>query len=129
MKYEDLLQKAKEASKNAYAKYSNFKVGACVLASSGKTYTGCNVENASYGLTVCAERNAIANAIVNGETSILAVAIFSPNMQDCPPCGACRQVILEFVDKDKQDIDIITSDEDSFKTYKISKLLPEGFKL
>ena len=85
MDYEVLLKKAQDVSKNAYAKYSNFFVGACVLAQSGKTYVGCNVENASYGLAICAERNAIANAIANGEKSILAVAIYSPNMDNCTP--------------------------------------------
>ena len=129
MNYDELLKKAKEVSHNAYAKYSNFKVGACVLASSGKTYTGCNIENASYGLTVCAERNAIASAVANGEKTIHAVAIYSPNMLDCPPCGACRQVILEFLDETKNEIDIITQTEESHKVYKITKLLPEGFKL
>lgn len=127
MDYNVLLKKAEDASQNAYAKYSNFKVGACVLADSGKTYTGCNIENASYGLTVCAERNAIANAIANGEKSILAIAIYSPNTQDCTPCGACRQVIFEF-QQDKE-IEIITQVDDSFNIYKISELLPKGFKL
>lgn len=127
MDYGVLLKKAKEVSENAYAKYSNFKVGACVLAGSGKTYTGCNIENASYGLTVCAERNAIASAIANGEKSITAIAIYSPNTDNCMPCGACRQVIFEF-QKDNE-IDIITQDADSFKVHKISNLLPEGFKL
>ena len=70
MNYDILLEKAREASKNAYAPYSNFPVGACVLAQNGKAYVGCNVENASYGLTICAERNAIASAIVDGQTKI-----------------------------------------------------------
>lgn len=127
MDYNILLKKAKEASENAYAKYSDFKVGACVLAKSGKTYTGCNIENASYGLTVCAERNAIANAIVNGETVITAIAIYSPNMEDCTPCGACRQVIFEFQSDDG--IDVITQIADSFRIYTIDELFPKGFKL
>lgn len=127
MDYEILLQKAKEASKNAYAKYSEFYVGACVLGESGKTYLGCNVENASYGLTTCAERNAIACAIVGGEKSIQTIAIYSPNMENCLPCGACRQVIFEF-QKDKE-IEIITQDKDGYKIHKINELLPEGFIL
>lgn len=125
--YEDLMEKAREASKNAYAKYSNFFVGACVLGESGKTYVGCNVENASYGLTVCAERNAICNAIANGEKSIKAVAIYSPNMENCLPCGACRQFIFEFQKDDE--IEIITTTKDKYVTHKINELLPEGFKL
>jgi len=127
MDYDVLLEKAKEASKNAHAVYSKFAVGACVLADSGKTYVGCNMENASYGLTICAERNAIANAIANGEKSILAVAIFSPNMRNCCPCGACRQVIFEF-QKDKE-VEVITETKDGYKVYKINELLPEGFVL
>lgn len=127
MDYDILLNQAQEVSKNAYAKYSDFKVGACVLAQSGKTYVGCNVENASYGLAICAERSAIANAVANGEKSVLAIAVYSPNADDCLPCGACRQVIFEF-QKDKQ-VEIITKTESEYKVYKINELLPEGFKL
>jgi cytidine deaminase len=130
MDYNVLLKKAQEVSKNAYAPYSKFFVGACVLTKCGKTYVGCNVENASYGLTICAERNAIANAIVNGDTDIYAIAIYSPNMKDCLPCGACRQVIFEF-QKDKE-IEIITENEsksEGYKVHKINELLPAGFKL
>ncbi len=126
MDYSILLNEAKEVSKNAYSKYSNFSVGACVLAKSGKTYLGCNMENSSYGLTICAERNAIANAIANGERIILAVAIYSPNMEDCVPCGACRQVMSDF---QENNLDVITQDKDSFKVYKLNDLLPNGFKL
>lgn len=127
MDYDVLLKKAQEVSNNAYAKYSDFHVGACVLAQSGKTYVGCNVENASYGLAICAERSAIANAVANGETVIYAIAIYSPNMENCLPCGACRQVIYEF-QKDKE-IEIITQTKSGYKVYKINELLPEGFKL
>jgi len=127
MDYEKLLLKAKEVSQNAYAPYSNFSVGACVLASSGEIYTGCNFENSSYGLAICAERNAIGTAIANGEKSISAIAIYSPNMENCTPCGACRQVIFEF-QKDK-DIDVVTQMEGGYKVYKINELLPEGFML
>ena len=88
----ELLQKAKEASENAYAPYSKFYVGACALYDTGNFYTGCNVENASYGLSLCAERNAISNAIVAGEKGkLIKVAIFSKNRTNCMPCGACRQ--------------------------------------
>lgn len=127
MDYDILLSQAQEVSKNAYAKYSDFKVGACALAQSGKTYVGCNVENASYGLAICAERSAIANAIANGEKSILAIAVYSPDAEDCLPCGACRQVIFEF-QKDKQ-VEIITKAGSGYKVYKINELLPEGFTL
>lgn len=127
MDYNDLMQKAKEVSKNAYAKYSNFCVGACVLADSGKTYIGCNMENSSYGLTICAERNAIANAVANGEKTILAIAIYSPNTENCLPCGACRQVIFEF--QKGREIDIITQVKDELKICRINDILPEGFIL
>jgi len=133
MDYNILLRKAEEASKNAYAPYSDFQVGACVLAKNGKTYLGCNMENASYGLTVCAERNALSNAIVNGEKEIIAIAIFSPKMENCFPCGACRQVIFEF-QKETQ-VDVITQTKtgsintEGYEVHKISGLLPEGFKL
>ncbi|MDD3437667.1 MAG: cytidine deaminase [Candidatus Gastranaerophilales bacterium] len=127
MDYNGLLKQAQDVSKNAYAKYSDFLVGACVLGSSGKIYPGCNVENASYGLTVCAERNAIANAVANGEKSILALAIYSPNMKDCTPCGACRQVISEF--QGEKEVEVITQTQDGYKIYKISELLPNKFKL
>lgn len=127
MDYNELLEEAKEISKKAYAPFSKFYVGACVLASSGKTYVGCNVENSSYGLTICAERNAIAKAITHGETSIQAIAIYSPNMEDCSPCGACRQVIFEF-QKDNE-IEVITKVKNSYKVRKINELLPYGFKL
>jgi len=127
MNYESLMEKAKEASKNAYAKYSNFKVGACVLTKSGNIYTGCNVENASYGLAICAERCAIFKAISNGEKEITAVAIYSPNMQNCMPCGACRQVIYEF--SNDGETDVITLNNEQLSVNKIGKLLPEGFVL
>lgn len=127
MDYNLLLKKAQDVSKNAYAKYSNFAVGACVLAESGNIYVGCNMENSSYGLTICAERSAIANAVANGEKSVLAVAIYSPNMDNCTPCGACRQVIFEF--QGSSETEIITKLEDGYKVYKISELLPESFKI
>jgi cytidine deaminase len=127
MDYDDLLKQAKQVSQNAYAPFSNFKVGACVLTGSGKTYVGCNFENSSYGLTICAERNAVGTALTNGETSILAVAIYSPGMENCLPCGACRQVLFEF-QKDKE-IEIITQIKDTYQVYKLNELFPQGFKL
>jgi cytidine deaminase len=87
---------AKEASKQAYSPYSKFPVGAAVLADSGKIYTGCNVENASYGLTICAERNAIFHAKCEGMKRILSVVVYTPTDKPSAPCGACRQVINEF---------------------------------
>jgi cytidine deaminase len=127
MDYNDLLKKAQAVSENAYAPFSNFYVGACVLGASGETYVGCNFENASYGLSICAERNAIGSAIANGEKSILAVAVYAPKMEDAPPCGACRQVIFEF--QGDKELEVITQVGNSYRVRKINDLLPEGFKL
>ena len=87
---------ARAAAKKSYSPYSEFPVGAAVLAASGKIYAGCNVENASYGLCNCAERTAIFTAAAAGERRILAVAVFTPTAQPTSPCGACRQVMAEF---------------------------------
>lgn len=127
MDYESLMEKAIEVSKRAYVPYSKFPVGACVLADNGKTYTGCNFENSSYGLTICAERNAIGTMIADGGSKIKAVAIYSPNMDNCTPCGACRQVIHEFQTPDGTDV--ITQIGGDLKIYKLNELLPEGFIL
>lgn len=127
MNYEELIKLAEEASKFAYVPYSKFPVGACVLAESGKTYTGCNFENSSYGMTICAERNAIGTAITNGERKIRAVAIYSPKMKYCVPCGACRQVMSEFVSTDGLDIVLETDNGIVVKT--LQEMLPDSFEL
>ena len=127
MDYRILMDKAMEASKNAYVPYSNFPVGACVLTENGKIYTGCNFENASYGLTICAERNAIGSAIADNERKIKAIAIYSPNMENCYPCGACRQVLFEF--KSQDGVVIILKNGDELALHKIEDLLPGGFSL
>lgn len=87
---------AKNAAKRAYAPYSRFSVGAAVLAASGRIYAGCNVENASYGLSNCAERSAIFLAVAAGERELTCVAVYTPTSSPTAPCGACRQVIHEF---------------------------------
>lgn len=97
---ERLLKAAKEARERAYAPYSDFFVGAAVLGRSGKIYSGCNVENMSYGLTICAERNAIFNMVSQGEREIAAILIIGNTKKMLPPCGACRQVIAEFSGQD-----------------------------
>lgn len=124
--YEELIDFAKEASQNAYAPYSNFKVGACILSENGKIYKGCNFENASYGLSICAERNAIGSMVANGETKIQAIAIYSPNMYNCTPCGACRQVINEF--KTSETV-VVTIAGDKIIVKTIDELLPGSFQL
>ena len=123
-----LIQTATQAMDSAYAPYSQFKVGAAVLTSTGETFGGCNVENASYGLSMCAERNAIANAIIgNGKDTIEIRAIAVTNSQNisCSPCGACRQVIWEF----GQNAQIIFQGSQGWQTSTIKDLLPEGFTL
>ena len=122
-----LFRLAREAQINAYAPYSKFYVGAAVLTTSGDVYKGSNVENSSYGASICAERVALTKAISNGHRFIDAIAITSSDT-DSPtfPCGICRQFIFEF----GPDIRIIVgTDEDNTSEYTISELLPEGFRL
>ena len=128
MTYEELMNKAIEVSKNSYSPYSNFAVGACVLTDSGKIYTGCNFENSSFGMTICAERNAIGSAIADGEKKIKAVAIYSPNQDNCVPCGACRQVMHEFCEDDSN-VDVVLKNGQDLRIYTLAELLPESFNL
>lgn len=128
MDYKNLMDKAIEASKNSYSPYSNFAVGACVLTENDKMYSGCNFENSSYGLTICAERNAVGSAIADGERKIKAIAIYSPNLELCHPCGACRQVLYEFRPADK-DMDVVLKRGEELVVIKLEKLLPGGFNL
>ncbi len=126
--YSELLEKAKNASKNAYVPYSGFPVGASILYESGKTYQGCNVENASYGLSLCAERNAISNAISEGEkTKIKLIAIYSPKQKMCMPCGACRQWIYEFSSSDGETKIILEGKNESLKVLELNEIFPYGF--
>ncbi len=100
MNVEKLLKAAQKVKEKAYAPYSHFHVGAAVLTSSGKIYSGCNVENTSYGLTICAERNAIFQMVNSGEQQISEILVIGDTEEFLPPCGACRQVIAEFSKKD-----------------------------
>lgn len=123
-KYNELLNKARQACENAYAPYSKYRVGAAVLWDSGEITTGANVENASYGLTVCAERNAVGAGIGRGERRIRAVAVAVP-AEDMPtPCGACRQVIREFAED--CDFLLVNGRGDTRKT-SLNELLPDSF--
>ena len=91
-----LATAAREASLRAYCPYSNFRVGAALLTASGEIISGCNVENASYGLTICAERNAVFQAVLKGSPVIRAIVVYTPTLTPTNPCGACRQVLNEF---------------------------------
>lgn len=126
MDYEILAQKAFEAKKNSYSPYSQFKVGACVLTESGKMFTGCNIENAAYGPSICAERVALTKAIseVGVKDKIVAIAIITDSNTFSFPCGACRQIMDEF----NKDMDIIICKSvNEFKIYKLSEILPHSF--
>ena len=139
-----LIDEAIKARKMAYAPYSKFLVGAALVVPSGNIYTGCNIENASYGLTVCAERVAIFKAVSEGQRHIDAIAIVgAPLFEDdesdrtvegsdveyAYPCGACRQVLAEFL-PESQDIDVIVAkSQDDYKVFKLSELLPYTFSI
>ena len=125
--FQQLMNSAKEASRNSYSPFSRFAVGAAVLTSSGKIYQGCNVENSSFGLTNCAERTAIFKAVSEGEREILAVAIYSPNADSCYPCGACRQVMFEF--QGDEEISVVTENLGQLEIQKLSYFLPCGFRI
>ena len=128
MTYEELMDKAIEVSKYSYSPYSKFAVGACLETEDGSIYTGCNFENSSYGLSICAERNAIGSAVAEGKRKIKAIAIYSPNQDNCAPCGACRQVLHEFCEDDSE-LDVILKNKDELKIYTLEQLLPESFSL
>lgn len=122
-----LVENAKKVLSNSYAPYSGIHVAAAVLTSNGNIYLGVNVENASYGLTICAERVAIASAITNGEKEFTAIAIVSNTEEPLPPCGACRQVLAEFVNNE---IIVISHSINTKKTkiWRLSELIPHTFK-
>jgi cytidine deaminase len=122
---DELVALAAQARRHAYAPYSHFTVGAALLAQSGRVYTGANVENASYGLSVCAERVAIWKAVAAGERAFTAIAIVTEN--GVSPCGACRQVLAEFAG-DPQSLRLIIVDAPGHRrTYTLAELLPEAF--
>ncbi len=125
MMKQELLNAALSARERAYAPYSKFLVGAAVLAKSGKIYTGCNIENASYGLTVCAERNALFSAVGAGEREFTALCVVGDTEAPISPCGACRQVMTEF----KVPCIILANLKDDVKEYTLEELLPYGFSL
>ncbi len=122
----ELIDLSKKAQENSYSPYSNFRVGAALLCTDGTVYTGCNIENATYGATNCAERTAVFKAVSEGRREFTAIAITSSGGGLTFPCGICRQVIAEFA----PDINFILEDEDGcIKTFTINELLPYIFKL
>lgn len=118
-----LIQAAIEMRKRSYSPYSNFAVGAAVLSNDGYIYGGCNIENASYGLTNCAERTAIFNAVSDGKRNISAIAVVADTDRPCSPCGACRQVIGEF----KIPCIIMANLKGEYKKVTLEELLPFSF--
>lgn len=124
MNHRQLAEKAVEAKKIALPSYSNFHVGSALLTKEGKIYLGGNIETPSYSLTICAERTAIFKAISEGERNFSAIAIASDSPDYCPPCGACRQVIIDLCGN----IDVIMiNHKNEIKVFKISELLPLAF--
>ena len=128
MENKELLQWAMQARERAYAPYSAFKVGAALLGKSGKVYLGCNVENAAYSVTNCAERTALFKAVSEGETQFEAIAIVGGKEGElqplCAPCGVCRQALSEFCDGDLR---IVLGTEDNVCVYTLAQLLPLSF--
>lgn len=130
MERNELIQKAIDMTKQAYTPYSNFKVGAALLTKSGKVYTGCNIENASYPATICAERTAFTKAVSEGDHEFKEIVIVGGKDGDltdyCAPCGICRQVMMEFCKPDEFQIILAKTPED-YKVYTLEELLPLGF--
>ena len=130
MKAEELIALAQKAMENAYTPYSGFRVGAALLAKSGKVYLGCNVENASFSPTCCAERTAFFSAVAAGERAFEAVAVAGGKegriTRVCPPCGVCRQVMAEFCEPD---FPVYLAKADGFEKTSLQDLLPYSFSL
>lgn len=127
MNVEKLLKAAQKAKEKAYAPYSHFHVGAAVLTPSGKIYTGCNVENTSYGLTICAERNAIFQMVSDGEHQVAEILVIGDTEEFLPPCGACRQVIAEF--SKKETILYMCNKKGEWKQTTVDEIIPYTFSL
>ncbi|KTD11424.1 cytidine deaminase [Legionella jamestowniensis] len=122
-----MINQARQALTHAYAPYSNFRVASCVCSEDGSLYTGVNVENASYGLSICAETAAICHMITAGQQKIKSMVVLNGENTPCPPCGACRQRIIEF--SEPNTAIHLCNDQAIIKTLTIAELLPEAFKL
>ena len=126
MTHEQLITAAKAALTNAYAPYSHFTVGAALLCADGTVYTGCNVENAAFSPTVCAERVAFFKAISDGKRAFTAIAVVNGKDTPCTPCGVCRQVMAEFC---QPDFSVILEKDGAPTAYRLADLLPHSFAL
>ena len=126
--FETLLEQAREAAQNSYSPYSGFRVGAALRLTNGEIVTGANVENISYGLTICAERSALVSAVsrFGPEIRIEAVAVANLNDKASPPCGACRQMLAEFI---LPDAPVLFPGADGIRTMAFSGLLPMAFEM
>ncbi len=122
---QELVARARDVARHAYNPYSHYAVGAAVRGESGRVYAGCNVENASYGATICAERAAIFAMVAAGERRLHAVAVFAPNEPLAMPCGLCRQVIAEFC----AEASVVVAADGGALERRFSQLLPEAFRL
>ncbi len=125
---EELLRIAADTAKQAYAPYSKFHVGSALETDDGTVFSGCNVENASYGLTICGERNAIFSMVAAGRQKIVQIAIVAGGDTPPYPCGACRQVINEFADPECPVYVAPTNRIDAYETMSLGELLPKSFK-
>ncbi len=124
--WEKLIDAAKNVRQNAYAKFSGFEVGAALLTKNGSIITGCNVENSSFSLTICAERAAVFKAVSEGYTEFKAIVVFSQSSPPARPCGACRQVLFQF----SPDMEVLCANTEGDRDkFILPDLLPEGFRL
>ena len=120
----ELIENATKAIKHSHAKYSNFRVGAALLTDDNQIFTGCNIESSSYSLTICAERVALVKALSEGATKFSSIVIYAEEVEYCPPCGACRQLLFDYA----QNLQVILTDGKDYKSYNIKELLPVAFE-
>ena len=127
MTKEQLIAKAKEARELSYSPYSNFKVGAALLTKDGKVFLGANIENSAYSMCMCAERNAIYHAYMNGykKEDIVALALCADTEEPCSPCGACRQVMADLM---KLECKVTVANDECFEEFTVNELLPKSFQ-
>lgn len=128
MDYQELIARAVEAKQSAYVPYSHFRVGAALLTSGGRIYTGCNVENVSFSATNCAERTAVYKAVSEGEREFTAIAVNGDRNDYLPPCGICRQVLAEFCDLSSFQV-ILANNTEDYRIVTLDKLLPGAFTI